>query len=70
MNREQYLEKQNQKLLAIATQAKRLLLSEEISDATPEVMNLVEAIEQYEANYCAIEPISGKPWYASYYKSS
>ncbi|MUG92848.1 hypothetical protein F7734_10460 [Scytonema sp. UIC 10036] len=66
MDREQYLEQQNKKLLAIATEAKRLLLSEEISDATPEVMNLVEAIEQYEANYCEIEPMSGKPWYASY----
>lgn len=66
MTKEQYLEKQNQKLLAIAIQAKHLLLSEEISDATPQVMDLVEVIERYEADYSKIEPILDKPWYASY----
>ncbi|MFL9456039.1 MULTISPECIES: hypothetical protein [Nostocales] len=66
MTREQYLEQQNNKLLAIADQAKRLLLSEGISDATPEVMNLVEALEKYETDYSKIEPTLDKPWYTSY----
>lgn len=59
-------------LMAIASQAKRLLLSEEIPDATPEVMNLCELIEKYEAAYSEIEPklksYGKKSWYASFDK--
>lgn len=55
-------------LKAIASQAKRLLLSEEIPDATPEVMDLCELIEKYEAAYSEIEPklrlYGKKSWYA------
>lgn len=56
-------------LEAIASQAKRLLLSEEIPDATPEVMHLCELLEKYESTYSEIEPKlrphGKKSWYAS-----
>lgn len=72
INKEEYLKNKNEALLAIATQAKRLLLSNEILDATPEVMNLCESIEQFEDDYSQIEPslqdINKKPWYASFDK--
>ncbi len=72
INKEEWSKTKNETLLAIATQAKRLLLSDEISDATPEVMNLCELIEQFEDNYSDIEPSlqysNKKPWYASFDK--
>ena len=68
MNNEERLKKENEKLLAIAIQAKRLLLSDEIQDATPEVMNLAELVERYEAATGEIKPnlkpYGKKPWYA------
>lgn len=62
-----YSNNQISSLKAIASQAKRLLLSEETADATPEVMYLCELIEKYEAAYSEIEPKlrphSKKSWY-------
>ncbi len=70
MNKEERLRQENEKLLAIAIQAKRLLLSDEIQDATPEVMNLAELVERYEAATGEIKPnlkpYGKKPWYASF----
>lgn len=70
INKEEWSKTKNETLLAIATQAKRLLMSDEIIDATPEVMNLCELIECFEENYCEIEPslkyAGKKPWYASF----
>ena len=71
MNKEERLKQENERLLAIAIQAKRLLLSDEIQDATPEVMNLAELVERYEA-VCELQPplipYGKKPWYASFVK--
>ncbi len=70
MNKEERLRQENEKLLAIAIQAKRLLLSNEIQDSTPEVMNLAELVERYEAVNGEIQPslkpYGKKPWYASF----
>ena len=70
MNKEERLKQENEKLLAIAIQAKRLLLSQEVQDATPEVMNLAELVERYEAVNGEIKPnlkpYSKKPWYARF----
>lgn len=72
MTREEWLQQQNEKLLAIAIQAKRLLLSDEIDNSgriTPETERLCELIERFEENYSEIEPqlkpLGKKPWYAS-----
>lgn len=51
-----YSDNQFSSLMAIAFQAKRLLLSEEVPDATSEVMSLCELIESYEAAYSEVEP--------------
>ncbi len=68
MNKEAWLEQENERLRAIAIQAKRLLLSDEISDATPETMNLCELVERYEEDYSELppklKPYGKKPWYA------
>ena len=68
MNKEAWLEQENKRLRAIAIQAKKLLLSDEIPDATPETMNLCELIERYEEEYSEIppklKPYGKKPWYA------
>lgn len=68
MNREEWLQKENERLKAIAIQAKRLLLSDEIPDATPETMNLCELVERYEEDYSELppklKPYGKKPWYA------
>jgi len=69
MNKEEWLKQENERLLAIAIQAKRLLLSDEIQDATPEVMNLAELVERYEAVNGELQPLipyRKKPWYASF----
>jgi hypothetical protein len=70
MNKEQLLKQENSALRAIAIQAKRLLLSLEIADATPEVMNLCELVERYEADFGEIlpelKPHNKKAWYAAY----
>ncbi len=70
MNQEQFLRQENEVLKAIAIQAKRLLLSSEIPDATPEVMNLCELVERYEEDYGEIlpelKPYNRKAWYARY----
>lgn len=70
MNKEERLSQEFERLLAIAIQAKRLLLSNEIQDATPEVMNLCELIERYEVVNGEIKPnlkpYGKKPWYASF----
>lgn len=63
---------QQQLLVSVATQAKKLLLSDEITDATPEVMDLCEMVERYEEK-CGeltpyLKPHNQKPWYASFYK--
>lgn len=63
---------QQQLLVLLATQAKSLLLSDEITDATPEVMNLCELVERYEETYGELAPYlkpqGVKAWYSSYYK--
>ncbi|MBW4599717.1 MAG: hypothetical protein KME29_08885 [Calothrix sp. FI2-JRJ7] len=63
---------QQQLLVSIATQSKRLLLSDTITDATPEVMNLCEMVERYEEVYGELapelKPHNQRPWYASYKK--
>ncbi|RUT06470.1 hypothetical protein DSM106972_027270 [Dulcicalothrix desertica PCC 7102] len=63
---------QHQLLVSIATQVKSLLLSDTITDATPEVMNLCEMVERYEETYGELAPYlkpdNQKPWYASYKK--
>jgi hypothetical protein len=68
VNREEWLQKENERLKAIAIQAKRLLLSNEIPDATPETMNLCELVERYEEDYSELQPklkpYGKKPWYA------
>ena len=68
MNRQEWLEQENERLKAIAIQAKRLLLSDEIPDATPETMNLCELVERYEEDYSELppklKPYGKKPWYA------
>lgn len=70
MNKEERLRQENEILRAIAIQAKRLLLSDEILDATPEVMNLCELIEHYEQEkgelYPQLNPHGKKPWYARF----
>ncbi|BDA71813.1 hypothetical protein CAL7716_059790 [Calothrix sp. PCC 7716] len=62
----------NKALHSIAVQAKRLLLSDAITDATPEVMNLVSLVERYEEEYGELapelKPQGIKAWYASYKK--
>jgi hypothetical protein len=68
MNREQFLKHQNEQLLKIAIQAKRLLLSNEIPDASPETINLCELIERYEEEYLELtpqlKPYGKKAWYS------
>ncbi len=68
MNREKFLKQQNEQLLKIAIQAKRLLLSNEIPDASPETMNLCELIEKYEEEYLELnpqlKPYGRKAWYS------
>lgn len=63
---------QFQILVSIATQSKKLLLSDDIVDATPEVMDLCELVERYEETYGELAPYlkpqGVKPWYSSYYK--
>ncbi|MBW4564911.1 MAG: hypothetical protein KME32_28065 [Mojavia pulchra JT2-VF2] len=70
MNKEERLRQENEILRAIAIQAKRLLLSDEIPDATPEVMNLCELIERYEQENGELAPqlklYGKKPWYARF----
>lgn len=70
MNKEDRLRQENKRLQAIAIQAKRLLLSDEIPDATPEVMNLCELIEHYEQEKGELSPQltphGKKPWYAKF----
>lgn len=70
MNKQEYLQQENQRLKAIAIQAKRLLLSDEISDATPQVMDLCELIERYEQENGELapklNPHGKKPWYARF----
>jgi hypothetical protein len=70
MNKEQLLKQENSALRAIAIQAKHLLLSSEIADATPEIMNLCELLERYEADFGEIlpelKPHNKKAWYAAY----
>ncbi|QLE46598.1 hypothetical protein FD723_41050 (plasmid) [Nostoc sp. C052] len=67
MNKEERLRQENEILRAIAIQAKRLLLSDEILDATPEVMDLCELIERYEQENGELppqlKPYAKKPWY-------
>lgn len=69
MNKQEYLQQKNEILRAIAIQAKRLLLSNEIPDATPAVMDLCELIERYEQENGELppqlKPYAKKPWYAS-----
>lgn len=61
---------QQQLLVFIATEAKKLLLSDDIADAIPEVMNLCELVERYEEKYGELAPYlkphNQRPWYASY----
>ncbi|MFN6561261.1 MAG: hypothetical protein RMY28_015915 [Nostoc sp. ChiSLP01] len=68
MNKEEWLKQRNEILTAIAIQAKRLLLSNEIPDATPEIMDLCELIERYEQENGELAPqlkLHGKKsWYA------
>ena len=70
MNKEQVFKQENDALRAIAIQAKQLLLSDQIRDATPEVMDLCELVERYEEKYGEIppllKPLGQKPWYASF----
>jgi hypothetical protein len=70
MDKQQYLHKENEILKAIAIQAKRLLLSNEIPDATPEVMSLCGLIECYEQENGELppqlKPYVKKPWYAGF----
>ncbi len=69
-DREEWLRKQNEMLMAIAIQAKKLLLSDEIKDEHnyPETEKLCEVIERYEAEYSEIspqlKPLGKKAWYA------
>ncbi len=71
MTREEWLRKQNEMLMAIAIQAKKLLLSDEIKDEPliPEADRLGELIERYEDDYSEIypklKPYGRKTWYAS-----
>ncbi len=68
--REELLTKENRMLRAIAIQAKKLLLSDDIKDATPEVMDLCELVERYEEIAGEIPPLlkphGKKAWYASF----
>ena len=68
MNRQEWLEQENERLRAIVIQAKRLLLSDEITNATPETMNLCELVERYKEDYSELapklKPYGKKPWYA------
>jgi hypothetical protein len=68
VNRQEWLEQENERLKAIAIQAKKLLLSDEIPDTTPETMNLRELVERYEEDYSELppklKPYGKKPWYA------
>jgi hypothetical protein len=70
MNKKEWLKQENEMLRAIAIQAKRLLLSDEIPDATPEVMNLCELIERHEQEKGELSPQLNphgkKPWYAKF----
>ena len=70
MNKEEYPRQENEILTAIAIQAKRLLLSDEIPDATPLVMDLCELIERYEVEKGELppqlKPYGKKPWYAGF----
>lgn len=74
MTREQELLKQNEMLRAIAIQAKRLLLSNEIKDddnglSIPEAARLAELIERFKNDHFEIEPnlkpLGKKAWYAN-----
>ena len=72
MTPENWLQQQNEQLLAIAIQAKRLLLSNEIDNSgriTPEIDRLAELIERYEAEHSEIEPklkpFNKKAWFAN-----
>jgi hypothetical protein len=70
MNKEEWLRQENEKLLAIAIQAKKLLLSDEITDATPELMSLCDLVERYETEKGELppkfKPYGKKPWYAGF----
>lgn len=63
---------QEKALYSIAVQAKYLLLSDNVKDATPEIMDLCELVERYEERFGELEPElkphNKKPWYASYTK--
>jgi len=67
---EELLITENKVLKLIAIQAKKLLLSDNIQDATPEVMDLCELVEHYEAIAGEVPPLlkphGKKPWYASF----
>lgn len=67
MNKKNRQRQENEMLTAIAIQAKRLLLSDEILDATPEVMSLCGLIERYEQENGELspqlKPHGKKPWY-------
>jgi len=60
---------ENKVLKLIAIQAKKLLLSDNIQDASPEVMDLCELVERYEAIAGEVPPLlkphGKKPWYVS-----
>lgn len=70
-NREEWLRKENEILLKIAIQAKRLLLSAEIKDEPnmPETEELAALIERYEDErseiFPQLKPYGKKAWYAS-----
>lgn len=70
MNKEDRQRQENEMLTAIAIQAKRLLLSDEIRDAIPDVMNLCELIERYEQEngelVPQLNPHGKKPWYVRF----
>lgn len=70
MDKEERLRQENEILRAIAIQTKRLLLSDEIPDATPEVMSLCGLIESYEKENGELppqlKPYAKKPWYARF----
>ncbi len=70
MTRVEWLEKENEMLMAIAIGAKRLLREQEIKDEPdmPETMKLCELIERYEDEHDEIDPklkpYGKKAWYA------
>lgn len=70
MTRVEWLEEENEMLMAIAIGAKRLLRELEIKDEPdmPETMRLCELIERYEDAkseiYPKLKPLGKKAWYA------